>query len=143
MSSASSQFRPHAAATQGLEDGATKALQAAMRTGAARGVVVNRTHRVVREQALNLQEQRRRFRSLWAPLGIFSPLMITCCYAIWRMLDGYESTPNGCPGASGQLMVLLLWSLPVTAGILGLAWFRRGRNHPPGDNPGNDNEVQP
>ena len=143
MSSAPSQFRSHAAAPARQEYGASQALPDAFRTTAARGAMVNRTHRVVREQAMNLREQRRRFRSLWVPLAIFSPLMITSCYAIWRMLDGYEPTPNGCPGASGQLMVLLLWSLPVTAGILGLAWFRRGRNHPPGDNPGNDNEVQP
>ncbi|MFP5231087.1 MAG: hypothetical protein ACLGQX_00515 [Acidobacteriota bacterium] len=143
MSLASSQFRPHTAPAQGPEPGPSQALPEAMRTAAARGVVVNRTHRVVREQAMNLREQRRRFRSLWAPLAIFSPLMITSCYAIWRMLDGYEATPNGCPGASGQLMVLLLWSLPVTAAILGLAWFRRGRNHSSGDSAGNDREVQP
>ncbi len=109
---------------------------AVMATG-ARGVVVNRTHRVVREQALNLQEQRKKTRSLWAPVTISSMLLIAICYAIWGMLDGYDLTPNGVPDASDQLMILLLWSLPVTAVLLGLVWFRRGRGRF-----GSDGEAQ-
>jgi hypothetical protein len=89
-------------------------------------VVVNRTHRVVREQALTMREQRSKSRSLWVPLGIFSVLMLVICYAIWGMLDGYDLTPNGIPDASDQMMILLLWSLPVTALVLGLVWFKRG-----------------
>ncbi len=49
------------------------------------------------------------------------------CYAIWAVLDGYDLTPNGVPDASDQMMLLLLWSLPVTAVMLGLAWRQRGR----------------
>jgi hypothetical protein len=98
-----------------------------MTTGGARGTVVNRTHRVVREQALHMQEHRQRTRSLWVPLTIFSILMIAICYAIWGMLDGYNLAPNGVPDASDQLVLLLLWSLPVTAAVLGLVWFRRTR----------------
>jgi hypothetical protein len=97
-----------------------------MATG-ARSVVVNRTHRVVREQALNLREQRSKSRSLWVPLGISSILMVVICYAIWGLLDGYDLTPNGIPDASDQLMILLLWSLPVTAAVLGMVWFKRTR----------------
>ena len=93
----------------------------------ARGVVVNRTHRVVREQALTIREQKSKSRSLWVPLGISSILMVLICYAIWGMLDGYDLTPNGIPDASDQLMILLLWSLPVTAAILGMVWFNRAR----------------
>jgi hypothetical protein len=94
----------------------------------ARAGVVNRTHRVVREQALNLQEQKSKSRSLWIPLAIFSILLPMICYAIWGMLDGYDLTPNGIPDASDQLMILLLWSLPVTAVLLGLVWIKRGRS---------------
>jgi len=97
-----------------------------MATG-ARSVVVNRTHRVVREQALTIREQKSKTRSLWVPLGISSILMVMICYAIWGMLDGYDLTPNGIPDASDQLMILLLWSLPVTAAVMGLVWFKRAR----------------
>jgi len=94
---------------------------------AARASVVNRTHRVVHEQALEMREQRERSRSLWVPLGIFSILLPIICYAVWFMMDGYDLTPNGIPDASDQLFVLMLWSLPVTALLLGLVWFKRNR----------------
>lgn len=93
----------------------------------ARAVVVNRTHRVVREEALTLRAQRTKSRSLWVPLAICSVLLLTVCYSIWAVLDGYDLMSSGVPDASEQLMVLLLWSLPVTALLLGLVWLRRGR----------------
>ncbi len=102
-------------------------LQGSGRVGGARAVVVNRTHRVVREQALTLREQKQKSRSLWVPLAIISVLMLVTCYAIWGIMDGYELTPNGVPDASDQLLILMLWSLPVTAMVLGLWWFKRGR----------------
>ena len=95
----------------------------------ARASVVNRTHRVVREQALVMQEQKQRSRSLWVPLGIFSVLLVGLCYAVWAVLEGYDDlAPNGLPDASDQMFLLLLWSLPVTAVLFGLVWFQRGRN---------------
>ncbi len=93
----------------------------------ARAKMVNRTHRIVREQALNMQEQRARSRSLWVPLAICSALLMVICYAIWFMMDDASLVPNGVPDASDQMMILLLWSLPVTAVALGLVWFKRGR----------------
>ena len=117
--------------------GLTQAVRCAMTSPGARAVAVNRTHRVVREQALNLQEQRRKSRSLWVPLTIFSILMMVTCYAIWAMLDGYDLIPNGIPEASDQMMILLLWSLPLTAVVLGLVWFKRGRGRM-----GGNSEVQ-
>lgn len=92
--------------------------------GAATARVVNRTHRIVREQALSMQESRKRKRSLLAPLFISSTLLMVICYAIWGVLAGEDLTPTGVPDASDQLMVLLLWSLPVTTVVLGLIWFR-------------------
>jgi cytochrome c-type biogenesis protein CcmH/NrfF len=44
------------------------------------------------------------------------------------MLDGYDITPNGIPDADDQLVVLLLWSLPVTALLLAMVWLRRIRS---------------
>lgn len=96
--------------------------------GAARAQVVNRTHRVVREQALSMREHQSRKRSLWAPVLICSSLLLIICYAVWGMMDGYDVTPTGIPDSSDQMMVLMLWSLPVTAVVLGLVWVRRGRN---------------
>jgi hypothetical protein len=120
----------HDAQQNGLE----QAIRGSAVLAGARSGVVNRTHRVVREQALTLQEQKRKSRSLWVPLTIFSILMMGICYAIWGMLDGYNLVPNGVPDASDQMMLLLLWSLPVTAVVLGLVWFKRGRSRMGGNN---------
>jgi hypothetical protein len=114
----------------------SRALRGSMIDGARAGVV-NRTHRVVREQALTMREQKQKSRSLWVPLAIFSVLLPVICYAIWGMLDGYDLTPNGIPDASDQLMILLLWSVPVTAVLLGVVWIQRGRNRV-----GSNNEAQ-
>jgi len=103
-------------------------IRAARLHGAARAQVVNRTHRVVREQALVMREQKSQKRSLLAPLLICSSMMLIICYAVWGMMDGYDVTPTGIPDASDQMMILVLWSLPVTAFVLGLVWIRRGRN---------------
>jgi len=93
----------------------------------ARATVVNRTHRVVREQAENMREQRERSRSLWVPLVICSLLMMVLCYSVWFMLDGYDVTPSGIPDATDQIMLLLIWSIPVIGAALGLVWYRRER----------------
>jgi hypothetical protein len=94
----------------------------------ARATVVNRVHRIVRAEALTMQEQKAKKRSLWVPVAIVSTLLIVCCYAMWAMLDGYDLTPNGVPDASDQLLILVLWSMPVTCVALGAMWFKRGRN---------------
>jgi len=93
----------------------------------ARAAIVNRTHRVVREQALNMREQRERSRSLWVPLVICSLLLMVLCYSVWFMLDGYDMTPSGIPDASDQIMLLLIWSIPIIGAALGLVWFKRER----------------
>lgn len=96
----------------------------------ARASVVNRTHRVIREQALVMQAQRRRQRSLWVPIGLCSTLLITIFYAVWFLLDGYDITPSGVPDASDQMFLITIWSLPITVVLLLLVWFRRGRVRP-------------
>ena len=97
--------------------------------GAARASVVNRTHRVIREQALQMQAERKRSRSLLVPLAICSALLFVIAYAIWGVMDGYDLTPSGVPDASDQVLFILLWSLPMTVIVLGLIWLkRRGRS---------------
>lgn len=94
----------------------------------ARASVVNRTRRVVHDQATRMQEERSRSRSLWAPLAICSTLLLVICYAIWGVMAGYDLTPTAIPDASDQmLLLLLLWSLPIAAVALGLVWFRHTR----------------
>lgn len=95
--------------------------------GAARADVVRRTHRIVREQAMQMRAERKRSRSLLAPLFICSSLLLVVCYAIWAVMAGYDPSQNGVPDASDQVLLFLLWSLPVTVLVLGLIWIRRQR----------------
>ena len=100
----------------------------------ARAATVNRTHRVVREQAMRMQERRKVSRALWIPLTICSTLLLVACYGFWGVLDGGDLAANGASEGSDQIMILLLWLLPVTALVLGLVWFRRGRGLLGGNN---------
>lgn len=98
------------------------------RPGGARASVVNRTRRVVHDQALRLRAERSRSRSLLLPLAICSALLLVIGYAIWGVMAGYDLTPTGIPDASDQMLLLiLLWSIPVAAVALGLIPFRGSR----------------
>ncbi len=99
----------------------------------ARAAVVNRTHRVVREQALALRAQKTRTRSLWVPVAICSILLLITCYAAWALLDSYDVTYNGVLDGSYQMLVFLAWSLPVTVLVVGLVWMQRVRARSNGD----------
>jgi hypothetical protein len=100
---------------------------------AARGPVVNRTHRVVRERAKTLAARRSRVRSLWIPLAVCSSLLVILCSAVWMVLDEYEVAPTGVPDASNQFMVLLLWFFPVSVALLALVLFSRTRKRTDGE----------
>ena len=93
----------------------------------ARGSVVNRTHRVVRERAKTMAAQRSRVRSLWIPMAVCSSLLVIICTAVWSALDGYDVTPNGVPDASNQFLVLCLWFFPVSMALLAVVLFQRAR----------------
>lgn len=93
----------------------------------ARSEVVNRVHRIVREQATEMREQKERSRSLFAPVAICSTLLLIFCYSIWYTFDTYDATPTGVPDSSDQLSIMLVWLLPVTAVAMGMVWFRRTR----------------
>ncbi len=90
----------------------------------ASAAMVNRTHRVVRERAHTLQTQRSRARSLWIPLGLSSGLLVVLVCAIWNAFQEYEASPAGLPDTS-QMLVLMMWSLPISAMLLAVVWFRR------------------
>ena len=94
---------------------------------------VNRTHRVVRERARTIQARRSHVRSLFVPLGIFSAFLIGICIAVWNVLDQYDLEPSGTPTASYQMLVLLLWSVPVSAALMAVVWFRKSRLTSDGD----------
>jgi hypothetical protein len=100
----------------GLEMGAT-----------ARAAMVNRTHRVVRERAKTIQERKSKVRSLWVPTLVCSALLVILSTGVWAMLDQYEAEPTGIPDASQQILVLLLWFLPLSAALLAMVWFHRSR----------------
>lgn len=102
--------------------------------GNARASVVNRVHRVIREQALEMQAQKKKKRSLVIPLAVSSVLLSVVCYAVWAILDADDMTPSGVPDASAQMMIMLMWFLPVTALAMGVVWMRRARR--------NSHEVQ-
>ena len=99
---------------------------------AARGSLVNRTHRVVRERARQMSSRRDRIRSLMVPLAVCASLVVILVTAVWNLFDEYELNPTGVLDSSDQFMVLLLWFLPVSVALLGMVWFTRFRNRRPG-----------
>ena len=117
-----------------VEAGSAEAAEARI-PEAARAVVVNRTHRIVRERAKTMQARRSLVRSLWLPLGICSGLLVVICLAIWNLLDQYELSPTGIPDASQQMLVLLMWCLPLSGAVIALVWLRRNGNKANGGTP--------
>ena len=93
----------------------------------ARASVVNRTHRIVRAEALTLREQKEKKRSLWVPLVLFTALMSALCYAVWSTLDSYDLSTNGVPDTRDQMMIFLMWFVPVTALVVLVVLLKRGR----------------
>ena len=94
----------------------------------ANAAMVNRAHRVVRERARTIKERRSRIRSLWLPLLLFSTLLIGVCIAVWSVLEEYEFAAAGSQVAGYQFVVPVLWSIPVSAALLAVVWFRQSRS---------------
>lgn len=93
---------------------------------AANSCMVNRTHRIIRARASVIKARRRRARSLWVPLVVSSAMLMLLLYAVWSLFDEYEIHPTGIPDASNQLFLFVLWFLPITVGVLGAIWYKRG-----------------
>ena len=104
---------------------AANALQDDAQPIAARATMVNRTRRVVNERARTLQVRKSRVRSLYIPLAVSAGLLAAVVFAVWSVLLGYDTTNTGLPDSSQQIMVLLLWCLPVSAALLAAVWMRR------------------
>ncbi len=115
-----------------LDDAISPALAArtAMRgmNATASSAMVNRTHRVIRERARTVKERRSKIRSLWIPFILFSSLLIGVCFAVWTVLEEYELYAAGSQVAGYQVVVPLLWSIPVSAAVLAVVWFRQSRS---------------
>jgi hypothetical protein len=94
----------------------------------ANSAMVNRTHRVIRERARTVKERRSKIRSLWIPFIIFSSLLLGVCFAVWTVLQEYELYAAGSQVAGYQVVVPLLWSIPVSAAVLAVVWFRQSRS---------------
>ena len=107
-----------------------QAVRESMRPGfsaAASAKMVNRTHRVVHARAKKLQAQRSKIRSLTIPLAV-SGIMLTCIVsAIWTILGQDEAIPTGLPDANQQMLVLMMWCLPVTVLLLAVVLYRRSK----------------
>ena len=91
----------------------------------AGAAMVNRTRRVVRERAHTMQVRKSRVRSLYLPLAVSASLLVAVIFALWSVLGGYDAVPNGLPDASQQIMILLMWCLPISAALLAVVWIRR------------------
>ena len=100
-------------------------LSGAMLNVGASAAAVNRTHRVVRERAKSLQEQKRRVRSLWIPLIVSFGFLTSILFAIWSVLDESELSTQGIPDSSQNMMMLALWCIPLSVIVLVVVWFRR------------------
>ena len=97
-------------------------------SASARDGMVNRTHRVVRQRARELQANRRDLRGLLLPLLLCSLLMLALVFAVWMLLDQYDVVSSEMPPSIHHFFLLLLWFLPVSAGLVALVWFHRSRN---------------
>lgn len=109
---------------------------------AARAAIVNRTHRVVRERAMEMRQRNKSRRELVLPLLICSAVLLLVCYAGWVVASGTgfgvvgseleeqagklftgQTTDTGSP-----LFLLLLWFLPITVATVAAVYLRRKRS---------------
>jgi protein-S-isoprenylcysteine O-methyltransferase Ste14 len=103
----------------------------------ARGCVVNRTHRVVRERAIVMQARRSHARSLMAPLAICSVLLILTCFAIWTGMYQYQAAgvvqadvaALATTDSTNHFVVVLLWFVPVSVALLAAVWIHRAHHN--------------
>lgn len=99
-------------------------VNATMVRATASASMVNRTHRIIRERATNMQAQKSKFRGLLLPLVVSAGLLLAVVCAAWVMLDEYDVTPVGLPEPGQQLFVFMLWCLPISVVALAVVAFR-------------------
>ncbi len=103
---------------------------------AARGALVNRTHRVVRQRATVMQARRSHMRSLMVPLILCGAMLILTVVAVWSGLYQYQATEAAevvqadvaalaASDANNHFLVLLLWFVPASLALAAAIWLRR------------------
>ncbi|WP_419804459.1 hypothetical protein [Terriglobus sp.] len=111
-------------------------------SSAARAAIVNRTHRVVRERAMEMQQRNKSRRELVLPLLICSAVLLLVCYAGWVVASGtgFVAVGSEIEQEAGKLFtgqtmdtgspafLLLLWFLPVTVATVAVVYLRRKRS---------------
>ena len=98
----------------------------------ARGTVVNRTHRVVRQRAKVIKARRSHVRSLMLPLVVCSVLLILSAVAVWSGLYESQGTMQDVAALANwelndEFLVVLLWFVPVSLAVVGTVWLRRAQ----------------
>lgn len=116
-----------------VQEGSRQAARLGESATAAPATMVNRTHRIVRERARRMQDRKTMQRSLWLPLIVCSGLLLLLCSAVWSVLDQYELEPTGVPDPSQQMIVLLMWCLPLSVILFAVVWFRRSGGRSEGE----------
>ena len=96
----------------------------------ASAAMVNRTHRIVRERAKAIKARKKNVRELIVPLAVSAGLLAAVVFAIWTLLDEYDIAPTGSPDASQQILVFLMWCLPISAAVLAVVLFQRAGTGP-------------
>ncbi len=103
----------------------------------ARAAMVNRTHRVVRERAVAMQERRRRVRDLLLPFCICSAVLWMIAHAVWSTADqslaGIEGGVERILAETGSdagssLTMLVVWFLPISVITAATVLLRRSRS---------------
>lgn len=100
----------------------------------ADSALVSRTQRVVRERALAMQAQSRRTRDIWLACAICSALLIMMTHSVWSGLMQYDANAEALLNtadvldSSAQLLVMVMWFLPVSAAVVAMVVFKRNRN---------------
>lgn len=112
-------------------------------SSAARAAIVNRTHRVVRERAEQMQKRRKSRRELILPLLICSAVLLIVAYAAWVVFSGTGFAAVGSEieqqagklltgqtmDTGGPMFLLLLWFLPISVVTGAVLFLRRGRRN--------------
>ncbi len=101
----------------------------------ARAAIVNRTHRIVRERAVQMQQRKRRFRDLAIPFVICSVVMWMIAHAVLTVaddhldgiLDGLVKLLQGDGADAGSAFRLVVWFLPLSALTAAIVLLRRAR----------------
>jgi type VI protein secretion system component VasK len=123
------------------DDLARAAMRSVSVNATARGAVVNRTHRVVRERAKVIQARRSRVRSLMVPLIVCSALLILSVFAVWTGLyqsqqaaeAAVQADVTALADSNNHFLVVLLWFVPVSIALLSALWVRHSRNSADGE----------